>query len=959
MRFKIIFLLAIPIGVGIAFFFAAQSPELSDEDLLEQAHFALGQGDLATAVVHVEDLLKRNPDSTSISLLAAEVYLKQQRWNEALDALRTIGKSAGDDYLSAQITAGEIYRNIGKLSLAEKAYFESLQIEPNLAIAHQRLAFTKRITGRIRDSEVHLRALLDERRFPSEQLAWLAAPDQVVKAEEFLLQCHALAANDPLPMYGLGMIALNEGRLDDAEDWLTRGCNIERHPEALASLGRCHFEQDDRLSIQEWLSGLQESERSHSSIQYVLGLIAERSGNDAVAIRHYIKTLQVVPDHQGALNHLATLLDKDHQGPSIAVVFQRVKLVSRLGSVLKSIQPQNPSPVASAEVAQILANLGRRKESELWSELADIPRPTISTQQLRKVELTTKILEQLALNRAGTRSTTPAPHSLGEHADTLNEFEFADHARKLGIEFTYFESPDPTTEGRRMFEFTGGGVGALDYDLDGWPDLYFTQGTDWPVSESNLEYVDALYRNVGEEFVRVDEVCGIVESSMSQGVSVGDVNNDGFPDLYIANFGENQLYINNGDGTFDESSNAVVSKENKWTTSCAIADFDFDGIPDLYDVNYLEGDGLEEVICKTDGGPRVCTPLAFLPAKDRILMSSGNEHFVDLDDPTFQRAEGNGLGILVANLDSDPDLEVFVANDLMENFLWDRRPESEQLAYEQTSLLKGFAYGSEGEAQACMGIAAADFDHDTHIDLFVTNYFNESNSLYIVDQSGFAQDRSSSFGLRSPSLAMLGFGTQAFDADLDGDWDIVVANGDLDDFTHENRSFEMPAQFFENIDNKRFQERFSQSREDYFSKKYRGRGLAKVDWNRDGRCDFAVSHLDQPAALVTNLTPPIGEYISLKLIGTSSSRDAIGTKVTITSNRQSWRQQLTAGDGYQSSNERKLHFAITDSGPLKLTILWPSGLEQHASITDLNRSFIGIENRDLLAEPSHDTLKSN
>ncbi len=246
------------------------------------------------------------------------------------------------------------------------------------------------------------------------------------------------------------------------------------------------------------------------------------------------------------------------------------------------------------------------------------------------------------------------------------------------------------------------------------------------------------------------------------------------------------------------------------------------------------------------------SPLNFQPAMDRLCISTGAGEFSNESEVFGIRKAGNGMGLVVANFDQDLDLEIFVANDMMNNFFWDRFTQDNNQVFTDVSIQQGWAFNSDGTPQACMGVAAADLNGDDQIDLFITNYFNETNALYINNADGFAQEMSSSFRLQGPSLSMLGFGTQAIDAELDGDWDLFVANGDLDDFSHENRPLLMPPQFFENFHNQRFEEFQVSEPGHYLSGEFRGRGMAKLDWNRDGLQDLAISHLDSPVALVTN-----------------------------------------------------------------------------------------------------------
>lgn len=258
--------------------------------------------------------------------------------------------------------------------------------------------------------------------------------------------------------------------------------------------------------------------------------------------------------------------------------------------------------------------------------------------------------------------------------------------------------------------------------------------------------------------------------------------------------------------------------------------------------------------------------------------------------------------------------------------------------------------GSGGKAQASMGVAADDADGDGLIDLFVTNFYNEYNTLYRQLPGGVFADVSNTARLKEPSLAKLGFGTQFIDADLDGWPDLVVANGHVDDFRSHGIPYRMQPQFFANVGAGRFTELPAEQLGGYFQQELLGRGLARVDWNRDGREDFVVSNLNSPACLVTNQTPETGHFLAIQLRGVESNRDAIGAVVKITAKGVTRTKQLTAGDGYQASNQRQLLFGLADNVTVDvLSVRWPSGREQTFQNIPVDSEFMLVEGRTELA----------
>ncbi|MBW3543639.1 MAG: CRTAC1 family protein, partial [Planctomycetes bacterium] len=481
--------------------------------------------------------------------------------------------------------------------------------------------------------------------------------------------------------------------------------------------------------------------------------------------------------------------------------------------------------------------------------------------------------------------------------------------------------------------------------------------------------LDRLFRNLGNgRFEDVTLAATIIEDRFSQGATVGDFDSDGFPDLYVANIGGNRLFRNNGDGTFSDVTERTATAGDRWTTSCLMADLNGDALPEIYAVNYLSGEDVFTRVCNDRGGSGICMPQHFPAAQDQLYLNLGDGRFEDITERAgIAVPDGKGLGIVAADFLGRGRLDLFIANDAVPNFFFenqtsgprpstlDSRPSSgPQLStlnprpstplFSEQALLKGVALNRGGQAEACMGVAAGDADGDGRIDLFVTNFHLESNTLYLQREGGWFDDATRDAGLRQPSLSLLGFGTQFLDADLDGRLDLIVTNGHIDDFTSDGTAYRMPPQFFRGLGGGRFQELPADSLGPYFAERYLGRGLARLDWNRDGREDVVVSHLDAPAALLTNETQPAGHFLVIRLVGVESNRDAIGATVTVRTADAVETGQLTAGDGYLASNQRQLVFGLRTAQRVEeMLVRWPSGREERFVDLAVDAELIAVE----------------
>jgi hypothetical protein len=509
---------------------------------------------------------------------------------------------------------------------------------------------------------------------------------------------------------------------------------------------------------------------------------------------------------------------------------------------------------------------------------------------------------------------------------------FVDHAEAAGLRFVFDNGRSPS---RQLPETTAGGVGLLDYDGDGWLDVYLVQGGPFPPNPARPPTGDRLFRNRGDgTFDDVMERSGLgrMDRGFGHGVTVGDFDNDGHPDLFLTRWRGYALYRNDGHGRFEDvTARAGLDGDRDWPTSAAFADLDNDGDLDLYVCHYLQWDAGHPRLCnrttfaspnervEPDQNFNYCNPRWF-PALADHLFRNDKGRFVEVTGAAgLAERSGRGLGVVAADLDDDGRVDLFVANDTTANFLWHNLG---GMRFAEEGAAAGVACNASGAFQAGMGTALGDLEGDGRADLFVTNFYGESTTFYRNLGSGMFSDQTVGIGLAGPSRFLLGFGIAAFDANNDGWLDLATANGHVND-DRPDYPYAMPSSLLIGGPDGRLRD-VTDAAGDCWSVPRVGRGLAVGDLDNDGRIDVLILPQQSPLAYLHNQTAG-GHAVTFLLEGTKSNRDGVGAVITVTAGgrrRRAWRY---GGGSYQSASDPRIHFGLDCDRIEQVEVRWPSG----------------------------------
>ena len=496
-------------------------------------------------------------------------------------------------------------------------------------------------------------------------------------------------------------------------------------------------------------------------------------------------------------------------------------------------------------------------------------------------------------------------------------------------------------------EIMGAGAALLDYDGDGDLDVYLTNGNPSLLQgDSRGGAANRLFRQEDDSTFRdVTAESGLGDEGYGMGVAVGDFDNDGDPDVYVTNYGPDRLYRNRGDGTFEDVTDAAGVAVDGWSASAGWFDYDKDGFLDLFVTRYVDYRA-DKKCFDAAGRPTYCGPTEFPPVHDVLLHNDGDGTFTDVSDAAGITgvSAGAGLGLICDDLDEDGWIDVYVANDAYANHLWINLGDG---TFDERAVVAGAAFNLHGEPEAGMGVVGADLDGDERIDLFVTHLSLETNTFYENLGNGSFVDATGQRGLGQSSMALTGFGTAAFDADLDGDLDLVVANGKVnraepreDSWVGEPWSwFAEPNLFYRN-DAGTFTA-LLEPVETLVAPVEVTRGLAAGDFDGDGDVDLLLANIEGPARLYRNDATTGGRWLTVRAVDPRLRRDAIGARVLVHLGGRTMLRSITRSGSYLSSSDPRAFFGLGDTEEIDgIAVRWPDGLVERFPGGTANRHVV-------------------
>ncbi|WP_337173161.1 FG-GAP-like repeat-containing protein [Paludisphaera sp.] len=904
------------------------------DDALRLARADLDAGRAAEAVSRLTPIADRRPDRGDVAYWLGAAASAVGDREAAFAALRRV---PADDPIARQaaLSLGRLELEIGRFRPAEESLTRALAGGGPIADqAREALGRLYDLSGRVPDRRALLLREAEGRNDPVEPLRSLWAMDgvgfPVDGVRQVLDDLARRSPDDDRLKLARAAMALRAGALDEADRLLIE-CEAAAPDDPLVARQRLLWARAaDRPDAAARAARLVPAAALSPSERHALRhWLAARSGDREAERAALGAWLEADPAAIAALDRLAGIESEAGDAGRASELRRRKADVEAARERLRAaFAGPDPSPRA-AEIARDCQAAGRRDEARLWWLLAargatDAAARTLAEDEARKLAARPEADgPPAAATVADWLGPTLESSTADESVATASPVPgYVDDAPARGLTFTF---DNGKSDLRQLPETMSGGVGLLDYDGDGWLDVYAVQGGPFPPPPSS-PCADRLFRNRGDgTFEDVSERAGLTKlpGGYGHGVAVGDFDGDGHADLFITRWRRYALYRNRGDGTFEDATETVgLGGDRDWPTSAAFADLDGDGDLDLYVCHYLRWDESNPARCPApDGrGLSYCDPRDFPAIGDRLYRNDGGR-FVDVtEEAGIVDPDGRGLGVVAADLDDDGLVDLFVANDTTSNLFFRNLG---GMRFAEQGMEAGLAASGRGGYLAGMGIACGDLDGDGRVDLAVTNFHGESTTLYHNHGGGLFSDRSVPSGLAAATRYVLGFGLAALDADGDGRLDLAQANGHVNDYSPAIR-YAMPTQLFLGDDRGRLRDVSAEAGAPW-SVPLVGRGLAAGDLDGDGRPEILVTADAAPLACFHQISSP-GRNVEFRLVGKESNRDGVGARLTVTAGGRRQTAVRFGGGSYQSAGSPFVHFGLGPAATIdRLEVAWPSG----------------------------------
>jgi enediyne biosynthesis protein E4 len=586
---------------------------------------------------------------------------------------------------------------------------------------------------------------------------------------------------------------------------------------------------------------------------------------------------------------------------------------------------------------------GQQRDPGLWLTIAGLKMSLMTTCTASALLLAGILVGPMSRGDPNAQRTEPAP------------IQFTNLTASAGIKFVHFRGNDGIPINRELF---GPGVCVADFNNDGYPDIYFVNGRD--LYNRGIAARNALYQNNGDgTFQDVTENAGVPGTGYGLGCVWGDYDNDGLPDLYVTQYGRNVLYHNNGNGTFtdvtDKAGVAGLEFDAPFHSGATFFDYDRDGHLDLYVGSYVALGPDAPRYCTVSGVKTSCPPTAYKGTPAILYHNNGDGTFTNVTKKSgIYQPRGKNLAVGAADYDNDGWPDLFVANDGVNAYLYHNEHNG---TFDEVGLLSGMALAARGNVMAAMCISLGDYDNDGSLDLFITDFQNNSDHLWHNDGKGSFDEVSDRAGITAPTRGVLSFGGGFFDYDNDGWLDLFIANGhvypEVEQASPEVH-FKQFNSLFHNEGNGKFVET-TKSAGPGFQTPYVGRGVAFADFDNTGRVDVVVANNGDPPLLLHNSGADGNHFINLKLVGSKSNRDAMGARVRLMAGNVAQIREIAGGGSYLSQSDLRAHFGIGRATHAEtVEVSWPSGQKQIFHGIPADSFYLIQEGRDQIG-PQHFT----